>query len=257
MPHPDISWALVVNRAARALLVVLAAALAVRLAARLIHRLERHALLKRTPSPRQTTWFRVVQSALRYTVDGIAAITVLSLVGLPTGSLLASAGLIGLVLTFGAQNLIQDVITGFFLLYEDQFAVGDTIYLPALNLTGTVRDLGIRITRLTDDTGAETMVPNRLIAEVQNRSRPGYRTTVPIVWPTSDDPAMVTERLHQWVNDMQSQIPGLTLDGITALDANQITWSLSAPASAETATKLREALALWIYGMRETRGDQN
>jgi hypothetical protein len=68
---------------------------------------------------------------------------------------------------------------------------------------------------------------------------------------------MVTERLHQWVNDMQSQIPGLTLDGITALDANQITWSLSAPASAETATKLREALALWIYGMRETRGDQN
>jgi small conductance mechanosensitive channel len=75
----------------------------------------------------------------------------------------------GLAVGFGAQKLVKDVITGFFLLLEDQYAVGD--YVTIGTVTGTVEELGMRITRLRDDDGRLYILSNGDIGQVCNMSR--------------------------------------------------------------------------------------
>ena len=70
---------------------------------------------------------------------------ILGQVGLNIGPLLAGAGVLGLAIGFGAQSLVKDVITGFFIIFEDQFGVGDVIQIDQFK--GTVEEIGIRVTR--------------------------------------------------------------------------------------------------------------
>jgi len=82
---------------------------------------------------------------------------------------LAAAGLGGLALGFGAQNLVKDVISGFFILFEDQYAVGDYVSIgPA---TGNVEDIGLRITKIRAFNGDLHIIPNGEIKTVINHSR--------------------------------------------------------------------------------------
>ncbi|MGO4276642.1 mechanosensitive ion channel family protein, partial [Paenibacillus sp. TAF58] len=67
------------------------------------------------------------------------------------GPLLAGAGVLGLAIGFGAQSLVKDVITGFFIIFEDQFGVGDVIQIDSFK--GTVEEIGIRVTRIKSWTG--------------------------------------------------------------------------------------------------------
>lgn len=81
---------------------------------------------------------------------------------------LAGAGVLGLAVAFGAQNLVRDVISGFFIIFEDQFAVGDYIRTGAFE--GTVQQIGLRITKIKGFTGEIYIIPNGLITEVTNFS---------------------------------------------------------------------------------------
>lgn len=83
--------------------------------------------------------------------------------------LLASAGVIGLGISFGAQSIFKDMLTGIFILIEDQFNVGD--WVKVAGLTGTVEDMTLRCTTLRDGDGTLNIVPNSQIAAVQNYSR--------------------------------------------------------------------------------------
>ena len=83
--------------------------------------------------------------------------------------ILASVGVVGLAVGFGAQSLVKDVITGFFILFEDQFAVGDTVKIK--DYQGVVIDFGLRVTKLKSWTGEIYMIPNGMIAEVTNLSK--------------------------------------------------------------------------------------
>ncbi|WP_379137719.1 mechanosensitive ion channel family protein [Paenibacillus sp. sgz500958] len=82
--------------------------------------------------------------------------------------LLAGAGMLGLAVGFGAQSLVKDVITGFFIILEDQFAVGDVVQTGTLK--GTVEMIGLRTTRLLSSTGEVHIIPNGLITNVTNYS---------------------------------------------------------------------------------------
>lgn len=82
--------------------------------------------------------------------------------------LLAGAGVVGLAIGFGAQSLVKDVITGFFIIFEDQFAVGDVIQTGTYK--GTVEMIGLRTTRLLSSTGEVHIIPNGTIVNVTNYS---------------------------------------------------------------------------------------
>lgn len=117
---------------------------------------------------RENTLSRLLENILTYVVYFIAIIMVLDILGLKIGPLLASAGIIGLAVGFGAQNLVKDIITGFFIIFEDQFSVGD--YVRIGSFEGTVEEIGLRTTKIKNWTGELHILPNGSIVEVTNFS---------------------------------------------------------------------------------------
>jgi moderate conductance mechanosensitive channel len=98
-----------------------------------------------------------------------AALQILPLLGINMGPLLASAGIAGLAIGFGAQTLVHDFINGFFILVENQYDIGDTIKIGAVQ--GAVEDMTLRRTVLRDDNGSVHTVPNGEIRIVTNLTR--------------------------------------------------------------------------------------
>ncbi|WP_288336693.1 mechanosensitive ion channel family protein [uncultured Gordonia sp.] len=116
---------------------------------------------------------RTIGSVLKSTVSIIvltwAALAILSVLGVNIAPFIASAGVIGLAVGFGAQNLVRDFVTGVFMLLEDQYGVGDTVDLG--EAIGTVESVGLRITTVRDVDGTLWYVRNGEIARVGNMSQ--------------------------------------------------------------------------------------
>ena len=99
----------------------------------------------------------------------VTAILLLEALGINIAPLLAAAGISGLVIGFGAQHLVRDVITGFFLLLEDQVRVGDVVKVG--DKSGLVENLGLRVLTLRDFDGSVHMIPNGTITTVTNLTK--------------------------------------------------------------------------------------
>lgn len=117
---------------------------------------------------RQNTLLKLLQNGLAYVVYFAAILAVLSALTINVTGLLAGAGVLGLAIGFGAQNLVRDVITGFFIIFEDQFSVGDYVRIGAAE--GTVEEIGLRTTKLSGLNGEIHIFPNGTIVEVVNYS---------------------------------------------------------------------------------------
>ncbi|WP_456272881.1 mechanosensitive ion channel family protein [Bacillus sp. AK031] len=117
---------------------------------------------------REATLSRLLENILTYVVYFIAITMILTNLGVEIGALLAGAGIVGLAVGFGAQNLVRDVITGFFIIFEDQFSVGD--YIRVGTAEGFVEEIGLRTTKIKSWTGELHIFPNGNIAEVTNFS---------------------------------------------------------------------------------------
>jgi moderate conductance mechanosensitive channel len=117
---------------------------------------------------RELTLVKLLENILTYSVYFIAILTILELLGIPVKSVIAGAGIIGLAIAFGAQNLVKDIISGFFIVFEDQFAVGD--YIKTKSYEGFVDQIGIRTTKIKSWTGELHILPNGSITEVTNFS---------------------------------------------------------------------------------------
>ncbi|MEK9200210.1 mechanosensitive ion channel family protein [Ureibacillus sp. FSL E2-3493] len=117
---------------------------------------------------RQQTIIKLLHSTLSYLVYFSAMIAILSAVNINIGGLLAGAGIAGLAIGFGAQSLVKDIITGFFIILEDQFGVGD--YIRLNNSEGTVTEIGLRTTKILGITGELFIIPNGQILDVVNYS---------------------------------------------------------------------------------------
>jgi small-conductance mechanosensitive channel len=111
----------------------------------------------------------VVYSSGVFVLIFVALLQILDKVGISMAPLLASAGIAGLAIGFGAQALVHDVINGFFILMENQYEVGDTVRVAGI--TGTVERMTLRATLLRDDQGALCTVPNGKIDVVSNLTR--------------------------------------------------------------------------------------
>jgi moderate conductance mechanosensitive channel len=117
---------------------------------------------------REATLLKLLENVLTYVVYFISLMTILSTLDIDIKGLIAGAGIVGLAIGFGAQNLVRDIITGFFIIFEDQFSVGD--YVRIGSAEGTVEEIGLRTTKIKSWTGELHIFPNGNITEVTNFS---------------------------------------------------------------------------------------
>jgi small conductance mechanosensitive channel len=129
---------------------------------------------------RAATLEKLLDSIFQYSMFFILVYTVLTIIGIPVGSLLAGAGIAGLAIGLGAQGFMNDIITGFFIIMEQQLDVGDHIQLSNLSIDGYVVAVGIRTTKIKSLEGAIHYVPNRNITTITNLSRSDIRVVIDV-----------------------------------------------------------------------------
>jgi len=120
----------------------------------------------------------LMKNVARYTLAFLATIIILREVGVDVQALLVSAGVLGLAVGLGAQSLIKDVITGFFILFEGLIGVGDVIEVGGN--TGTVEAIGLRVTKLRMLNGAQRIIPNGELTQFANYNRGWARAVVDV-----------------------------------------------------------------------------
>jgi small conductance mechanosensitive channel len=173
---------------------------------------------------RSKTLSSLLKSVLRYGVYFIAGVMVLDNFGVRTGSILAGAGIIGLAVGFGAQNLVRDVITGFFIIFEDQYSVGD--FVTVAGVTGTVDSLGLRTTKIREWTGQLHIIPNGEVTLVTNFStgKMAAVVLVSIAYEEDIDKAMLV--LSQAGQKARAELPQIIEDplvqGVTELGPSEV-----------------------------------
>lgn len=127
-----------------------------------------------TNDKRSDTVRKLIKSVVKYAIYFIMFIQILSIFGINTTGILASAGLVSVAVGFGAQSLVKDIITGFFLILEGQFDVGDYVKInnqAAFIAEGTVITLGLRSTKIISSSGEIYFIPNSSINQVINYSK--------------------------------------------------------------------------------------
>lgn len=135
-------------------------------------------LLSERREQRARTTASVLKSLSTAVIVAVVAITVLDVLSIPVGPLLASAGIVGVAVGFGAQSLVKDVISGLFMIAEDQYGVGDVVDLG--EASGVVEAVGLRITRLRDTDGTVWYLRNGEVLRVGNRSQGWARAVLDV-----------------------------------------------------------------------------
>ena len=178
---------------------------------------------KRLPSGMRAQQVRtlaaVINSVGVFVVMFVSTLMILGTLGLNLGPLLASAGIVGLAIGFGAQTLVKDVINGFFILLENQYDVGDTVRIAGVK--GTVENMSLRHTTLRDEDGTIHIVPNSAILIVSNTTRDWSQLTLKVVVAYSEPSDRIVALLKQlgeeirhdpaYADDIVSeiQVPGI------------------------------------------------
>ena len=146
-------------------------------------------------------------SLLRNIVDVVLVVlvvlTILGIFGVPMGPLIASAGVGGVALGFGAQSLVKDYLSGIFMLAEDQFGVGDLIKVG--DLTGTVQEVTLRVTKVRDTTGTVWYIRNGEVLTLGNVSQGFSTAVVDIPVAINEDPERVMAVLRDALSTMDEE----------------------------------------------------
>ncbi len=149
---------------------------------------------------RAETMGSLLKSIASIVIFAIFGITAIAELGYPVGPLLASAGVVGVALGFGAQSLVKDFLSGIFMIFEDQYGVGDSVDLGEAG--GTVEAVGLRVTRLRDVEGTVWYVRNGEIIRVGNQSQNWARTVLDIPVALDQDLKRVQEVLQDVAHDL-------------------------------------------------------
>ncbi|MCW2593504.1 MAG: MscS Mechanosensitive ion channel [Mycobacterium sp.] len=131
----------------------------------------------------------------------IVLVEITDIIAIPVGSLVAPAAVLGAALGFGAQRIVQDLLSGFFIITEKQYGFGDLVSLTvagiALPAEGTVEDVTLRVTKLRSSEGEVFTIPNGQIVKTVNQSKDWARAVIDIPVPTTVDLNKVNDVLHQ------------------------------------------------------------
>ena len=134
-----------------------------------LNRAVRHKVAK-GENNRRLTLYSVMRSVIHYVIVFVALVMILTTLGINVASILAAAGVIGLAVSFGAQSLVKDIFAGFFIIFEDQYGVGEYVTINR-QFTGFVEVVGLRTTQLKGDNGELIIIPNGSITDVINLCR--------------------------------------------------------------------------------------
>lgn len=144
---------------------------------------------------RTRTLVGLLRSVGRVIIFVIFLFMLMSAVGLDLGPLLAGAGVVGLAISFGAQSLVKDVISGLFILIENQFGVGDVVRIEGVS--GAVERMTLRVVALRDVHGVVHIVPNGQITKVSNLTRTWARVVLDVSVAYKEDTDRVIEAMRQ------------------------------------------------------------
>jgi moderate conductance mechanosensitive channel len=145
----------------------------------------------------------ILRSAASVTIFAIAGFVILGDLGINLAPLLASAGVVGVAIGFGAQSLVKDYLSGIFMLVEDQYGVGDVITVG--DATGTVETVTLRVTRVRDVNGIVWHIRNGTIDTVGNESQGWARAVIDFPVPFDADLATIRELLAGTGNGMWNE----------------------------------------------------
>ncbi len=144
----------------------------------------------------------LLRSTVTAFITGISILMILSKLGVNIAPLVASAGVLGVALGFGAQSLVRDYLSGIFMIVEDQFGVGDVVDLGPV--VGSVEDVALRVTRVRDLTGVLWYVRNGEILRVANRSQGWTLSIVDVPIAYTEDINRVREVIEALADDMDT-----------------------------------------------------
>ena len=151
----------------------------------------------------------LITGLLKYVAVIVAVVWGLGIIGVNTTAVLAGVGIVGLILGFGAQSLIEDIITGAFIIFENQYSVGDIIILD--DFRGIVRSIGVRTTVIEDAGGNLKVVNNSDIRNFQNRSRNNSVALVVVGVSYSTDLRKLEAMLKESLPRLKEEHPDLYL----------------------------------------------
>jgi len=159
-----------------------------------------------------------------YVLIFVFIVTIFEVFGYDLTALLAGAGVVGLAIGFGAQGLVSDVVTGFFLLLEKQIDVGD--YVTTGGYTGIVEAVGLRTTHIRDFDGTLHYVPNREIVGLSNHSRGNMRALVDIGISYDEDIEKAITVLQETCNKLAAEndsiVEGPNVLGVQTFGSSEV-----------------------------------
>ncbi|MHC4252987.1 MAG: mechanosensitive ion channel family protein, partial [Planctomycetota bacterium] len=219
-----VGWVFDVSRESAALkawrlLIIVAIALAARLLIALLKCISRFLIvsergplryLYRRRKNRSLTIHSLVLNAVKYVIYIIALGVALSELGINYVAYVASLSVVGLAVGFGAQGLVQDFVSGLFIVIEGQFDVGDMVEISGQ--TGVVEELGLRMTRVRNCQGQLVVIPNRRIAVVANYSRGGQRLLVDVAAADPEAAAEVSKVARAVAADVAEEFGRVVLE---------------------------------------------
>lgn len=209
---------------ARLIVIFILAVIAKRLGNRAIDRIFQEGAERTGQKEKAETFSGMLKSVWWYVVLFAAVLIVLREFGVDLTPVLAGAGIVGLAIGFGAQSLVKDIITGLFIVIEDQFSVGD--YVTAGSCSGIVERVGLRTTKIADFGGQTHVIPNGMITMVTNHSRGPQRSLVDISVAYEEDVNRVLQVLNELCREIKEEYPQITdgpnVQGVIALGDSDV-----------------------------------
>lgn len=188
---------------------------------------------------RTTTMGRLLSNIGVALILVVAVFSGFSAVGIQLTPILASAGVVGIAVAFGAQSLVKDLLTGIFLIFEDQYGVGDVVEIDTLK--GTVEEVGLRTTRIRDFNGMSWYLRNGEILKVGNVTQGWASTPIDIAVHASEDPQVVMRVIRKVLAEVDqdpqfadSLLEEPTVLGVTDISNGVMTFQVSTKCVAQT-----------------------
>lgn len=175
---------------------------------------------------RKQTLAPLLKSTAKYLTFFITVVLILKQLGVNTASIIAGVGVIGLAIGFGAQTLVKDIITGFFIIFEDSISVGDVITVG--DIGGFVEEVGLRVTKLRTLSGELKIIPNGEISKLGNFNRGWMRAIVDVGVAYEGDIDKAMKTLKEIADGYATERPDIVLEppevqGILELGGSEVT----------------------------------
>jgi len=178
---------------------------------------------KKTSPGRMKTLEKLLANVFSYVMIFIYIVMFFATLGIEIGPIIAGAGVVGLAVAFGAQGLVSDVVTGFFMILEQQLEIDD--YVTTAGYEGIVEEIGLRTTKIRSFDGTLNYVPNRYIEAVSNHTRGNMQALVdiPISYEDNMDEAItVLEKVCAEFQQDERFVVGPNAVGVQSIDSAEV-----------------------------------